>query len=106
MSQVAGGWHYLRDGSEIERLFDLAGDPSEVHNRGNAAESRDAINAFRRSILQVLTEPPVPTGGEPESLRRYRNRLQASTPLSRLAQATQPRGPRPQAGPGISAPAP
>ena len=106
MSQVAGGWHYLRDGTGIEGLFDLAADPSESHNRGNAADARGAIAAFRRSILQVLTAEPVPTGAEPESLRRYRNRLEALTPIPRLAQAAQSGGPRLRAGPGVLTPAP
>jgi arylsulfatase A-like enzyme len=91
MSQVAGGWHYFRDGTGAEGLYDLAGDPAESRNLEAAAASSSAIGAFRRSILQVLTESPVTIGAEPEYLWRYRSLLKALTPIPQLSDVPAPK---------------
>ena len=84
MSQVASGWHYFRDSKSAEGLYDLAADPAEGGILANSSDARCAIGAFRRSILKVLTDEPVPIGAEPEELRQYRNSLESVIPASAL----------------------
>jgi hypothetical protein len=102
MSQVAGGWHYFRDGLGAESLYDLAGDPVEARNLANTAASARAILACRRSILQVITESLATLGVEPASLWRYRILLKALIPAPQLSEAARPETYRPPIEPGSS----
>jgi len=92
MSQVASGWHYVRDGTGAEALYNLAVDPTESRNLVKSPDSSRAVAAFRRSLLSVLTEGPALNGTEPEYLRRYRRRLEAVTAVRRGSQAFPPVG--------------
>jgi hypothetical protein len=93
MSQVASGWHYFRDSTGAEGLYDLTVDPAETRNLEAAATSRDAVIAFRRSILRVLTEGTAALAREPPNLRQYRVLLRALTPAPRISEAARPSGP-------------
>jgi arylsulfatase A-like enzyme len=83
MSQVASGWHYVRDGTGAEALYNLAADPTESHNLFKSPDSSRAVAAFRQSLLDALTEVPAHDRAEPEYVRRYRSRLEAVTPVHR-----------------------
>jgi arylsulfatase A-like enzyme len=81
MSQVASGWHYVRDGLGAEALYNPAADPTETRNLFKSPDSSRAVSAFRRSLLHVLTEVPVHNRAETEYVKRYRSRLEAVTPF-------------------------
>jgi arylsulfatase A-like enzyme len=87
MSQVASGWHYFRDSTGAEGLYDLTADPAESRNLEAAAASRAAIVAFRHSILRLITEAAAALGQEPQYLRRYRVLLRALTPAAPPSEA-------------------
>ena len=90
MSQVANGWHYFRDATGVEGIYDLAADPAESRNLEASSSSSRAIGAFRRSILRVFTDDPVTVIAEPEYMRLYRDLLRALTPVGPLPDVTKP----------------
>ena len=80
MSLLASGRHYIRDGTGAERLYDLAGDPFERVNLMDSPEGRRAVGAFRRMLLEVLTENPGSAEVENAYLESYRQGLKALVP--------------------------
>jgi arylsulfatase A-like enzyme len=90
MSQVANGWHYFRDATGAEAIYDLTADPAESRNLEASSSSSRAIGAFRRSILRVFTDDPVTVIAEPEYMRMYRDLLRALTPVGPLPDVAKP----------------
>jgi arylsulfatase A-like enzyme len=90
MSQVASGWHYVRDGRGAEALYNPAADPTETRNLFKSPDSSRAVTAFRQSLLHALTEVPVHDRAEPKYVRRYRSELEAVTPVRRGSPAAPP----------------
>ena len=77
MSLVTDGWHYLRDGTGAEALFDLKDDPRESLNRLRTLPDAAAhVSRFRRSILQLLTDDPVSPAQENVDLKKFRKSLE------------------------------
>jgi arylsulfatase A-like enzyme len=81
-SHVAGDWHFIRDATGAEMLYDLARDPSEAHNLAKQDALSPTVLAFRQSLLEALNEPAARDRPEPERLKQYRARLQALTPVA------------------------
>jgi arylsulfatase A-like enzyme len=77
MSLVASGHHYLRDGMGVEKLYDLSRDPSERVNLIGSPYGDQAVGAFRRMLLEVLTDNPGSIEVEEAYLRPYRQELKA-----------------------------
>jgi arylsulfatase A-like enzyme len=72
MSLVADGRHYVRDGGGTEELYELKGDPLELHNSRGTPDGDRTLGNFRQSLLEILTDDPVENGKGGEYLRRYR----------------------------------
>jgi arylsulfatase A-like enzyme len=85
MSMVVGDSHYIRDSLEAEELYDLAGDRPESHNRVLAPGSYAAVSRFRRSLLRVLIDDPIPPGKGEKYVKRYRMLLESVVPASQLS---------------------
>jgi arylsulfatase A-like enzyme len=85
MSLVAGDSHYIRDSREAEELYELADDRSESHNRTLSPGSYAAISRFRRSLLQLLSNDPIPPGKGEKYVKRYRILLESVVPASQLS---------------------
>jgi arylsulfatase A-like enzyme len=83
MSQVSSGWHYVRDATGAEGLYNLVADPTESRNLAKSPDSSRAVIAFRQSLLDALAGMPRADRPEPEYLKRFRNRLKAVTPDQR-----------------------
>jgi hypothetical protein len=80
MSLLASGWHYIRDGTGTERLYDLRRDPFERVDLMDSQEGRRAVEEFRRMLLEVLTENPGSIEVEGAYLESYRRGLEALIP--------------------------
>jgi arylsulfatase A-like enzyme len=77
MSLVASGHHYIRHGMGLEQLYDLRVDPFERVNLMASTTSAHRVGAFRRMLLQVLTENPGSVEVEKAYLGPYRKWLEA-----------------------------
>jgi arylsulfatase A-like enzyme len=77
MSLVALGRHYLRDGEGAEQLYDLERDPLEQRNVIDSPDGHQAVGAFRRMLLDVLTANPGSIEAERAYLQPYRQRLRS-----------------------------
>jgi arylsulfatase A-like enzyme len=78
MSLVTKGWHYLRDGTGAEGLYDLVNDPRESLNVLRTSEQPSImLSGFRKAILRVLTDDPVTIGAEEDYVKNYRRSLEA-----------------------------
>ena len=75
MSLVADGQHYFRDGVGTESLFDLTEDPLETDNLIGRPEGEQKVGAFRRMLLNFLTENPASVEVENAYLKRFREQL-------------------------------
>jgi arylsulfatase A-like enzyme len=82
MSQLAGGWHYIRDATGAEMLYDVAADPSEARNLAKSDASGERLVAYRQSILQVLDDTLARNRTAPDRLKGYQAKLQAVTPVA------------------------
>ena len=49
-SLVAEGLHYIRNGDGREELFDLDGDPGEIHDLASAPKYDTALKSFRERL--------------------------------------------------------
>ncbi len=58
MSLVGSGHHYLRDGMGTEALYDLRTDPFEMVNLVGSSYGNQAVEVFRKKLLEVLTDNP------------------------------------------------
>jgi arylsulfatase A-like enzyme len=77
MSLVASGHHYIRHGMGLEQLYDLRIDPSERVNLMASARGRHRVGAFRRMLLEVLTDNRGSVEVEKAYLEPYRKWLEA-----------------------------
>jgi arylsulfatase A-like enzyme len=77
MSLVAPGWHYVRDGTGAEQLYDLQNDPLEAVNAIDSEDGRPRIGALRRQLFAALTDSPGSKEVEKAYLGSYRRALQA-----------------------------
>jgi arylsulfatase A-like enzyme len=77
MSLVAQGHHYVRDGMGTEQLYDLRHDPFEEFNLIGSAVGDQVVDAFRKSLLEALTDERGSTEVENAYLKAYRQWLSA-----------------------------
>ena len=77
MSLVAAGHHYIRHGMGLEQLYDLRVDPSERINLMASSIGDRRVGAFRRMLLEVLTDNPGSAEVEKAYLEPYRKWLEA-----------------------------
>ena len=77
MSLVASGHHYIRDGMGGEQLYDLPSDPFERINLMESRRRRQKVGAFRRMLLEVLTDNPGSVEVERAYLDSYRQSLKS-----------------------------
>jgi hypothetical protein len=77
MSIVSSDHHYIRDGAGGERLYDLIGDPFERVDLLESTGRRPDVAAFRRSLLEVLTQSHGSSEVERGYLQSYRRSLEA-----------------------------
>ena len=82
MSLVASGHHYIRDGMGAEQLYDLRRDPFERVNLMGSSDGNQAVGAFRKMLLEVLTDNPGSIEVEKAYLEAYRQGLKALIPES------------------------
>jgi arylsulfatase A-like enzyme len=75
MSLVAMGHHYLRVGQGAELLYDLRKDPFELENIISTAYGKQTVAAFRKMLLEVLTDNPGSVEVEKAYLTSYRREL-------------------------------
>jgi arylsulfatase A-like enzyme len=77
MSLVASGWHYLRDGTGSEQIYDLSRDMGELDNLSDSPKGQHQLGVFRRMLLEVLTDNPGSIQVENAYLKPYRQRLKS-----------------------------
>jgi arylsulfatase A-like enzyme len=77
MSLVASGYHYLRDGAGTERLYDLRSDRGERVDLMGASHGNQALDVFRKMLLQALNDNPGSIEVETTYLEPYKQRLKA-----------------------------
>jgi hypothetical protein len=77
MSLVAADHHYIRHGMGLEQLYDLRVDPSERVNLMASTRGALRVGAFRRMLLEVLTDNPGSVEVEKAYLEPYRKWLEA-----------------------------
>jgi hypothetical protein len=82
MSLVASGHHYLRDAIGNEELYDLSRDPFELVNLVRSSPDNQAVGAFRKMLLDVLTENPASIEVDKVYLEAYKKGLKALIPES------------------------
>ena len=82
MSLVASGHHYLRDAMGNEELYDLSRDPFELVNLVRSSPDNQAVGAFRKMLLDVLTENPASIEVDKVYLEAYKQGLKALIPES------------------------
>ena len=75
MSLVTSGWHYLRDGTGAEQLYDLSRDPFETINLIGPTEGNPVVRVFRKRLLELLTDNPASIEVENAYLKTYRQTL-------------------------------
>ena len=76
MSVAALGYHYIRNGQGLERLFDLKGDPREQRDLVGSASGQGKLPEFRKMLLDVISGPPGSKVVEQAYLAGYRHRLE------------------------------
>jgi arylsulfatase A-like enzyme len=77
MSLVARGRHYIRDGLGTERLFDLRIDPFELIDLVSMPDRQRDVRAFRKMLLEALSENRGSDEVERAYLRQYRQSLKS-----------------------------
>ena len=77
MSLVARDHHYIRDGLDAERLFDLAFDPFEMKNLIDQADGKQKVKVFRQMLLDFLADNQGSVEIEEAYLKRFKDRLRA-----------------------------
>jgi arylsulfatase A-like enzyme len=91
-SLMAYGRHYTRDGLGRERLFDLTEDPFEMDNLIGKPGVEQRVAAFRKMLLDFLTDNPASVEVENAYLKRYREQLKAAVLASSPKIASAARG--------------
>ena len=79
---MASGHHYFRDGMGAEQLYDLRSDPFERVNLVGSLDGNQAVGAFRKMLLEVLTDNPGSIEVEKAYLEAYKQGLKALIPES------------------------
>ncbi len=77
MSLVVDGHHYIRNGLDGERLFDLTVDPFELDNLIPRPGAAQKLQRLRKRLLDFLTENPASAEVEKAYLKSFRERLSA-----------------------------
>jgi len=77
MSLVASGHHYIRHGMGLEQLYDLRVDPFERVNLMASTATKHRVTAFRKRLLDVLTDNPGSIKVEKAYLEPYRKWLES-----------------------------
>ena len=77
MSVVADGHHYIREGSGVERLYNLKTDPYEYMDVRERPEFAEEVKPFRRRLLEILESARGTDTVERGYLQRYRRSLRA-----------------------------
>ena len=76
MSLVTDDHHYIRDGMGTEQLYNLAIDRFEFANLAGSSQSVGRLAAFRKKLLDVLTDNPGSSEVEKAYLTSYRQWLE------------------------------
>ena len=76
MSLVASGHHYIRDGMGPEQLYDLQGRSVRAGQPHGFPDGGRRVGAFRKMLLEVLTENPGSVEVERAYLEPYREWLE------------------------------
>lgn len=96
MSLVTRGWHYIRDGTAAEALFNLTDDPRESRNLLRSLPDPSLrLGEFRRAVLNALTEEPADPAAESAEVRKFRKSLERSLQPRLLFGGSTTAGPRP-----------
>ena len=82
MSLVASGHHYFRDGMGTEALYDLRSDPFERVNLVGSSDGNQSVGAFRKMLVEVLTDNPGSIEVDKAYLEAYKQGLKALIPES------------------------
>jgi arylsulfatase A-like enzyme len=77
LSLVASGHHYLRNVTGAELLYDLERDPFERVNLMDSPSGDQAVEVFRKKLLDALTDNPGSIEAEHAYLRSFRQGLHA-----------------------------
>jgi arylsulfatase A-like enzyme len=77
LSLVAADHHYLRDGTGVERLYDLRNDRFEQANLIGSARGGRTVAVFRQRLFDVLTANPATIEVETGYLKSFRQELEA-----------------------------
>jgi arylsulfatase A-like enzyme len=94
VSLLTRGWHYIRDGSGAEALFDLANDSVEASNAFTDDLHRaGSPDRFRRAVLSVLKDTGWTGSVVPDYLKRIRRALAARLEASAIANDAAPSSP-------------
>jgi arylsulfatase A-like enzyme len=91
MSLVTRGWHYLRDGTGAEALFDLKDDPGESLNQLRILPDAPArLSGYRQSILQALNDKPKTPATERIDVSKFRKSLERLVQSYSLTDRSEP----------------
>ena len=85
MSVVDRGYHYIRNGAGVERLYDFRTDPFEQVNLAETPSGNDKLPVFRRKLLDVLSDGPGAVEVEKAYLADFRKRVEQLVPQRILA---------------------
>jgi arylsulfatase A-like enzyme len=77
MSIVSSDYHYIRDGTGGERLYDLRNDAIEAIDLMESTARRKEVEPLRRKLLEMLTDNPASVEVEEGYLKSYRESLKA-----------------------------
>ncbi len=77
MSLMAPGWHYIREGSGPEQIYDLSRDMGELNNMAGSAQGEKELVALRKTLLEVLADSPGSIDVENTYLKSFRQQLQS-----------------------------
>jgi arylsulfatase A-like enzyme len=77
MSIVSSNHHYIRDGAGNERLYNLLNDWFEHVDLTKSADGKQAVEAFRGKLLEVLADNRGSVEVEEGYLKRFRESLKA-----------------------------
>jgi hypothetical protein len=90
MSLVADGQHYIRNGQDAERLFDLTADPFELDDMMRRPDAGQRVQVFRKRLLDFLNDNRASTEVETAYLKFFRERLEAAVRITGPKIATSP----------------
>ena len=65
---VTDRWHYIRHESGQEELYDVVGDPEELHDLARTGATDSVVARFRAELERRMSERPPPSGSLGDSL--------------------------------------